>query len=616
MLKKYIYAILIFLAVGIFLKSCIRADIPEPTVNKEKISTSQEGNMNLVVAEPKTVTINGVDYLQSQAPIGTFGGELVTSQIGEGPKTFNPWNSKDATSTSLSEIMFDGLVTTDPYSGDIQPKLAKSYTISPDGKTYVFNLRRGLKWSDGKSITADDVFFTYNTIIFEGFGNPSTRDAMVVDGELPKITKIDDYTVKFTTKKPFAPFLRQLATPIAPKHILEPVTRKGNSEFESFWGPNTKPEKFVTSGAFRLAEYVPAQRAIYKRNPNYYIINKKSQKLPYLDRYIVLIVGDLNNELLKFKSGEVDIIDVRGVNVPSFKKQEKGSDYVLYNLGPTQNTMFFTLNLNKRKNEKGKFYVQPQKQLWFNDRNFRSALDYAVDRENMIFNVANGVAKPLFTAESLSSLFLNEKIARGHSRDIEKARDYLKASKFHWDKKGNLYDRFGNRVEFDLFTNAGNTERESVGVMVKQDLADIGIKVNFKPIEFNSLVNRLTNTLDWDSAIIGLTGSPLEPHGGKNVWDSNGPLHIFNRRLRHEDDLLLWEKKLNNIYFQGALELDMDKRKALYDEYQQIVYDEKPIIYLYSPIRITAVRKKFQNTFPTPLGGVIHNLEEIYIKKP
>ena len=595
------------------LKSCINADVPESDIEKEKIATPKQ-EPTQIIPPPKNVTINGIDYLQSQAPIGNFGGKLITSTIGEGPKTFNPWNSKDATSSSMSELMFDGLVTTNVYTGEVEPKLAKSFVISTDGTQYTFSLRKGIKWSDGKPITAKDVFFTYNTIIFGGYGNTSTRDSMLINGELPKIEILDNYTIKFTTKQPFAPFLRMLSTPIAPQHIFQPVCKKGKSYFESFWGPTTKPSEFVTSGAFKLTEYVPAQRAIYKKNPNYYVINTKDQKLPYLDQYIVLIVGDLNNELLKFKAGEIDTINLRGVNVPDFKKHESTSDYKIYNLGPSSGTMFITFNLNKRKNDEGKFYVDEKKQVWFNDRNFRSAIDYAIDRENMIFNITNGVAKPLHTAEALPSIFLNKEIANGHPRDLQIAKEYLKLSGFYQDKTSQLYDKYGNAVEFDLYTNAGHTEREATGVMIKQDLADLGIKVNFKPIEFNSLVNKLTNTLDWETTIMGLTGSSLEPHGGKNVWNSNGPLHLFNRRLNNEKDLLPWEKELNEIYEQGALELDFDKRKKLYDKYQEIIYEEKPIIYLYSPLQMTAIRKKFGNIFPTPLGGVVHNLDEIYIK--
>ena len=613
MKKKVIFIISILLFVFVLLTSCIRVDRPDDITTQKTISSYSTDEYKPYPL--KTKTINGVDYLLSRSPAGKSGGTLVTSTIGEGPKTFNSWNSMDATSSLAADIMFDGLVTTDAYTGEVIPKLAKSIKILPDNKTYIIELRHGLKWSDGKEITADDVYFTWNTIVFGGFGNTSTRDAMYIGKDLPKIEKVDKYTVKFTTPKPFSPFLRQLSVPIAPKHVLEPVTKQGKRAFASFWSSNTNPKDFVTSGAFKLKEYVPAQRLVYERNPNYYVMDEKGQKLPYLDKYIILIVGDLNNELLKFKSKELDTVGLRGSNVALFKEKEKFSDYKIYNLGPDTGTMYFAYNLNTRKNDKGKFYVNPKKQKWFNDINFRKATDYALDRENMVFNIASGVAAPLFTPEPLSSIYLNEKISKGHPQDIQKAKELLKKSGFYWKNK-KLYDKDGNKVEFDLYTNAGNTERESIGVMVKQDLEELGMTVNFKPIEFNTLVSKLVNTNDFDAVIMGFTGSPLEPYGGKNVWYSNGTLHVFNMRMKSEDnnDIYDWENQLNNIFDEASLELDFNKRKALYEKYQQIVYDIKPIIYLYSPIRISAVRNKFGNIHPTELGGVIHNIEEIFIK--
>lgn len=610
--KKIIYVITLLLFMALVISGCLKKDIPQ----KDTAQCNTE-SFTQQTYEPypiQTKTINGTDYLMSRSPAGKYGGTLVTSTIGEGPKTFNSWNSMDATSSQAADIMFDALVSTDPYTGEVYPKMAKSIKVLPDNKTYIIELRHGLKWSDGKPITADDVYFTWNTIIFGGFGNTSTRDAMYIGDELPKIEKIDKYTVKFTTPKPFSPFLRQLGVPIAPKHILEPVTKQGKRAFASFWSSNTKPSDFVTSGAFKLKEYVPAQRLVYERNPNYYMIDEKGQKLPYLDKYIILIVGDLNNELLKFKSGELDTVGLRGTNVSLFKEKEKFSDYKIYNLGPDTGTMYFAFNLNNRKNDKGKFHVNPIKQKWFNDINFRHAIDYALDRENMVFNIASGVAAPLFTPEPLSSIYLNEQVAKGHPQDINKAKELLKKSGFTW-KKGKLYDKDGNKVEFDLYTNAGNTERESIGVMVKQDLEELGMTVNFKPIEFNTLVSKLVNTNDFDAVIMGFTGSPLEPYGGKNVWYSNGTLHVFNMRKTPEENKKLfdWERQLNTLFDRASLELDFDKRKALYEQYQQLIYDEKPIIYLYSPIRITAIRNKFGNIHPTPLGGVVHNIEEVYI---
>lgn len=612
MIRRVFKVLFVIILTALLLKGCLVKDVPN---NNNKPSKEQTATSDWTYTIPKNITINGVDYLQSQAPVGSFGGELINSTIGEGPKTFNPFNCKDNTSQIMSSIMYDGLLTTDPINGKPIPKLAKSYSISPDGKTYTLKLRKGIKWTDGKPITADDVVFTWDDIIFAGFGDTSVRDSLVIDDKLPTVRKIDNYTVEFTTDKPYAPFIRLLSTPIAPKHVFMPAVKKGKEYFDSFLSTNTKPQDFITSGAFRLKEYVPAQRVVFERNPDYYEINKNNLKLPYLDRLIYLIVGDLNNEVLKFEAKELDVISLQGSKVARYKSLEPHSDFKLYNLGPTTGTMYLSMNLNNRKDKDGKYYVNPIKQKWFQDLNFRNAIDYAIDRKNMVFNIANGIAAPLFTPESLNSIYLNKNI-KPYDKDLEKSKELLKKSGFY-TKKGTLYDKDGNRVEFDLYTNAGNTEREAIGVMVKQDLEDLGMKVNFKPIEFNSLVNKLVGTFDWDMVIMGLTGSPLEPNGGKNVWLSDGRLHMFNMRNPQEGKakILPWEKELDECFTKGALATKFEDRKKYYDRYQEIVYKEKPFIYIYSPVVIIAIRDKFKNIYPSSLGGITHNIEEIFIGK-
>ncbi len=612
MIRRVFRVLLVILLIAVLCKACLVKDMPDYTSNNSQNSENKQVLINYPA--PKNVTINGVDYLQSQAPVGKFGGELISSTIGEGPKTFNPFNSKDNTSSTMAGIMYDGLLTTNPITGQPAPKLAKSYTISPDGKTYTIKLRKGIQWSDGKPITADDVVFTWRDIIFAGMGETSTRDSIVIDGKLPTVRKLDNYTVEFVTPKPFAPFIRMLSTPIAPKHVFMPAIKKGNAYFDSFLSTTTKPADFVTSGAFKLKEYVPAQRVVFERNPNYYEINTKDEKLPYLNKLVYLIVGDLNNEVLKFEAKELDIISLQGSKVARYKSVEPHSDFKLYNLGPDTGTMHLSMNMNNRKDDKGKYYVNPVKQKWFQDKNFRQAIDYAIDRKNMVLNIANGIGEPLFTPESLNSIFLNKNL-KSYDKNLNKSRELLKKSGFYTDKKGRLFDKDGNRVEFDLYTNAGNTEREAIGVMVKQDLEELGMKVNFKPVEFNSLVNKLVSTFDWDMVIMGLTGSPLEPNGGKNVWLSDGRLHIFNQRTPAEGKkgILPWEKEIDYYFTQGALATKFENRKKYYDKYQEIVYDEKPFVYIYSPVRIVALRNKFKNIYPSNLGGITHNVEEIYI---
>ncbi len=612
--RKIIFILIIVLLITV---SCFRIDKNEEvTVNKSDNTNTNEEYKLKEYMPYSTQEYNGTEYRMSRSPDGVYGGQIITSTIGEGPKTFNPWTSKDATSSQIADIMYDSLFSTDAETGEVIPYLAKEMKVSENQKIYTIKLRKGVKWSDGKEITADDVVFTWNDIILAGYGNTSLRDSVLIDGEYPKVKKLDKYTVEFSIKKPFAPFQRFVGTQIAPKHVFENVVKKGKRYFDNYLSTTINPKDIVYSGAFVIDEYVPAQRVVMKRNPNYYAMDSGKKLLPYIDKYIILIVGDLNNEMLKFEAGELDVISVRGKDLPSFKQKEKKSDFKLYNLGPNTGTMFLAFNLNTRKNKDGKYYVSPIKQKWFNDLNFRTAIDYAIDRKAMVYNVANGAAQPLFTAESLSSIFLNEKLASGHERNIEYAKSLLKESGFYLDKNNILHDKEGNTVEFDLLTNAGQTEREASGVMVKEDLKELGIKVNFKPIEFNSLVSKLMTTYDWDMVLMGLTGSPLEPHSGKNVWSSTGHLHLFNMRNQDEkaNDILPWEKELDEIIEQGALELDFDKRKLIYDKYQQIIYDERPIIYLYSPLTITAVRNKIKNLHPTPLGGVLNNLDELYIK--
>lgn len=615
-MKRIFYVILAILLIAILLKGCVHKDnglsgymIDVTSVRKNPYAVK----INQPYSNPYTKTIDGVDYMVSTLPCGKFGGKFVTSTIGEGPKTFNPFTSTDATSSSMADMLYDGLFTSNPMTGKVVPKLAKS--VEMKGNRYIIHLRKGIKWSDGVPITADDVIFTWKDIIFAGLGNTSTRDSMIIDGEIPTIKKIDDYTVEFSIKKQFAPFLRMLSVSIAPKHYF---TKQKNwqKNFDRFLSTNINPDTIVTSGAYRLKEYVPAQRVVFERNPNYYEINKNGQKLPYLDKIVYLIVGDLNNQILKFEAKELDEISLRGGDVARYKAKEYDSDYTIYNLGPDTGTMFVAINLNRRFSQQNgvkKYFVNPKKQVWFNDVNFRKAIDYAIDRKSMVQNIANGMASPLFTAESKNSIFYNKSLV-GHERNLSIAKSYLKKSGFYY-KNGKLYDKNNNRVEFDLYTNAGNTEREALGVMVKQDLADIGMQVNFKPIEFNSLVNKITNSYDWDMIILGLTGSSLEPHNGKNVWYSSGPLHIFNQRPVNKPvtDRLSWEIKLDNIFDKAALELNFKSRKKYYDEYQRIIYNEAPIVYLYSPIRIYAIRRKFKNILPSSLSGLTYNIEEIYI---
>jgi peptide/nickel transport system substrate-binding protein len=586
----------------------------------------QDGGKPILSINPKkhgpfrTVMVDGVEMMEARGAEGKFGGTFYESQIGDGPKTFNAYAAFDNTSTTLGGMFLSGLVTTDAYTGDVLPNLAKEVKLADDKLTYTVTLRKGLQWSDGKPITADDVVFTWNEIIKPGLGNPSSRDVVLVEGQFPEVKALDPLTIQFKTAKPFAPFMRNLGNSIYPAHIFKPVVAKGPEAFAAFWNAQDamkNPGKFISNGMWILEKYEPRQRVSYKRNPKFFMIDRQGRRLPYLDRYVVSFVNDQNNEELQFEQGKVDSYGVPG-NFLSHVRQLKKPAFKLYNLGPAPGTTFVALNLNNRKKPDGKPYVDPIKSEWFRDVNFRQAINHAINREDMVANILKGVGTPLFTSESPAAIFFNQKLAKGFSADPKAARQLLSKSGFTWDKQGKLHDKHGNLVRFTLLTNAGNTEREATGVNVKQDLADIGMTVDFKPVDFNVLIGNL-NEGNWETMIMGLTGGDrLEPHSGANVWKSDGGLHLFNQRVVKPgkpvdlSDRLPWEKQLDDIFERGAQTFDTEQRRKIYAEYQQIIYDEAPLIYLYSPLSIMAVRERIQNFDPTPLA-TFHNLEEIWI---
>lgn len=571
------------------------------------------------------VEVDGVEMRQGRYPQGEFGGTLVQSIIASDPKTFNAWASNDSTSSKLAGLMWGALLGTDPFTGDIITDMAKSYEVKPDHVTYITHLRKGLKWSDGKPITAEDVAFTFNTLVAGGYGNASLKDVVSVEGQPPKVTVVDELTNEFVTAKPFAPFLRTAGgIPIAPKHIIEPIIKgkDGRAKFQQLWSPSgIDPKNIVTSGPFRLDRFTPSQRVEFVRANNYYVADTKGKQLPYLDRLVYLFVPDVNTNLLKFKAGEIDISQVRNKDAVELQKEADKNNFKLYNLGQDSGSTFLMFNLNRRTNKDGKPYVKPYKSAWFNDINFRQAINHAINRQLMVDGYLRGIGVPTFTGDVKSSPFYNNSL-QAITPDFDYSMNLLKKSGFV--KKGDaLYDKDGHRVEFDMLAGAGGTFMPAVAGYITTDLKKLGIKANFQEVEFNSLINKVSSSKDWEACLFGLTGDPMEPNNGSNVYRSDGRLHLFDIREQNADgktvvaDARDWEKQIDDLYNKGAIEFDNAKRKEIYGQAQKILYDQVPFIYLCSPMDIVATRNTLRNYVPTQMSVSqqtygLHNLDEIY----
>ncbi|MBI5875989.1 MAG: ABC transporter substrate-binding protein, partial [Deltaproteobacteria bacterium] len=274
-----------------------------------------------------------------------YGGSFIEDTISD-PKSFNPVIAKETSTTAVTGYIFEGLTQMNPFTTEIEPHLAKSWEFSKDGKVWTFYLRDDVKWSDGKPFTADDVVFTYNQLYYNKSIPADARDILTIEGKEIKIEKVDNLTVRFTLPKPFAPLLFAMGFDILPKHVLEPVVKAG--KFNSHWGVNTLPEQIVGTGPFLLSEYVPSQRVVMKKNPNYWRKDKKGNKLPYLDNIVMLIVPDQNSSLLKFQAGETDMLSMRREDYVVLKPQEAKGNFTIYNAGPTLSTTFLIFNQNPK----------------------------------------------------------------------------------------------------------------------------------------------------------------------------------------------------------------------------------------------------------------------------
>jgi peptide/nickel transport system substrate-binding protein len=548
----------------------------------------------------------------------------LVSAILSDPKTFNPPLNSDATSTMVFGYIHEGLIT-ENGKGEVEPALAESWVVSPDKKSITVTLRKNLKWSDGQPLTVDDVMFTFNEVYFNEEIPSDQRDTMKIGKarKLPTLKKVDDLRIEFTTPEPFAPFLRTLGIGILPAHKLRSTVQqkdKGKPLFLKTWGLDSKSEDLVGSGMFMVDSYAPAERLTLKKNPYYWRKDSSGKQQPYIDRIVWQIVESSDTMLVQFRSGGLDSYGVSPDFFSLLKKEEAKGGYKIYNGGPSTGTTFLSFNLNEGERD-GKPLVDPVKSRWFNNVKFRQAIAYSLNRQRMINNIYRGLGAPQDSPISVPSPYYLSR-DRGlpfYDYDPKKAKELFTAAGFKYNEQNKLIDNSNNPVRFSLITNSGNKIREALGTQIKQDLAKVGIEVDFTPIAFSLLVDRIDNSLQWDSLLIGFTGG-AEPNDGANFWSVDGGSHLFNLKPQPGKPQLTdrkvadWEKKIDELYIQAAQELDENKRRQIYGESQIITQQNLPCIYLVNALSLSAVKNRIKGIKYTSIGGAFWNLYELAVK--
>ena len=518
-------------------------------------------------SEPPKIVRNQIplpeDVEISNCNIGKYGGNFVLA-ISQEPKTFNPLVSADAYSAEVISVLLSPLVSFDPFKQESTPALAKSWKISEDGKTYTFFLRKGARFSDGVEITADDVVFTFDAIFYplkDSNGkvvlDKQTKKPLLkypsryagqfsIDGEPIKYRKIDKYTVEFSTKKVYAPFLTDIGfIEILPKHKLQKAVENGT--LQQAWSSKTainNPEEIVCSGPFTIFSYKPAEVLILKPNPHYWRADKNRQRLPYINFLIYKFVADVNTSTILFATGQCDASSVSANDYAWVKNYANTYDFKIYERGASTGISFIWFNQNPNKSADGKPYVNEQKFKWFSNANFRRAIMTAIDRDGLIKSVWFSRAEKLHSIISpANKKWYNPNVTK-YEYNPASARAMLINEGFKYTQNGTLVDKDGTQVKFDFIVADGSQNSTTTATTFVENMRAIGIEVNLKFLDFATIVSKIDNTFDYEAAMIGFTGSG-DPSGGKAIYRSDGFLHLWNPRQK--TPATEWEKRVDEI---------------------------------------------------------------------
>lgn len=517
------------------------------------------------------------------------GGQLVVSVRTE-PQTFNRYTRRDLPTDLVSTCLNAKLVRVNRVTQDVEPMLAERWTRSDDGRRYTLTLREGITFSDGHPFTADDVVFS-----LEALYDPASRnilaEAVKVGGRPLRATKVDPRTVVVEFPEPFAPGLRLLDNlPILPKHRLGEALKNG--AFASAWGLGTPPADIAGLGPFVLAEYVPGQRTVLTRNPRYFRRDERGGALPYLDRVIIEIVPDQDGELLRLEAGEIDATsgEIRPDDYALLKRAAEAGRVQLFDLGVGYDADSFWINLKP-----GAFAGDPRA-AWIQKDELRQAISLAVDRQAFADTVYLGAAVPVYgPITPANRTWYSARVPRT-PHDPTKARAVLGSiGLVDRDGDGRLEDARGTPVRFTLLTQKGRTLLERGAAVIRDDLARIGVTVDVVALEGADLIQRFAASRAYEAVYFSVLTTDTDPAINPDYWLSRGSAHIWNHE--QASPATDWERRIDELMDEQMHSPDDARRKALFDEVQQLFATHLPIVHFAAPkvyavasARVTNVR--------------------------
>lgn len=518
----------------------------------------------------KPIQQNMVDFDKQYPP--ESGGTLIDAVIGE-PSGLITMIAGEAAASAVASNIFNTLLKYDKNL-ELEGELAKSWEVSPDKKTITFRLKPGMKWADDAPLTSADVLFTWQLVTDDKTRTPYGADyKLVINAETP-----DALTFRVTYAHPHAPALDTWTSlQILPKHLLQ--------------GQDINNTPFarhpVGSHYYKLDEWTVGQRISLVRNPN------ATQGQARIERLISRIIPDKATQFFELLANNIDSMGLNPIQYarifparPDLSKKialykELGNDYT-----------YLGFNLKHKP---------------FDDIRVRQAINYAIDKRELIDGVLLGLGEPVASPYKPGTRWANPNL-RPYPHDPAKAIALLKQAGFEDHDGDGILDRDGKPLAFEILTNQ-NKQREMSAVLIQRRLKEIGIDVKIRSLEWASFIDRFIKTSAFDVVVLGWSLS-LDPDQ-YNIWHSSqqapGQFNFIGYNNPRVDKLLE----------QGRLELDPDKRMKIYHEFSQILLEDSPIVYLYAGYGLPAIHKRVKGIDnPAPPAGIGYNSYEWYIPQP
>ncbi len=511
------------------------------------------------------------------------GGELHFCLKSE-PKTFNPVLVGDDSSEVVRYLTGGVLVRVNRQSQQLEPELATSWKVSDAGRTITFKLRSGLYFSDGTPFSANDVAFTVKQLM-----DPNLHS---VTGD---VFRSGNGQVQTSVQAPDRIAITFPAAVAGIDRLFDQV---------AIMSAKSPKKEMAVLGPFYVADYKAGSYVYLRKNGNYWKKDAQGRKLPLLDAVKLDIQPNRDIELMRFKRGELDLINA--LDSDYFDKLASASPNQVHDAGPSLDSeqMWF--------NQVANAPVPDYKKAWFRSQAFRQAISMAINRADLCRIVYVGHAQPAVGPTSPANHFWFNSKLKPYPFDQQDALNQLAVAGFKM-QNGVLRDSGGHEVEFSIVTNSSSKPRERMATMIQQDLRAIGIKVNVVTLDFPSLIERITEKFNYEAAILGLVNTELDPNVQMNVWLSSAENHQWNPNQKSPETT--WEAEIDKQMRLQASSADPKKRKAAWDRVQEIVYDQQPFIYLVNKNALSAVSPNLANAQPVVLRPQTYwNIDELYLR--